>query len=187
MSEPSLSEFTLVGGTALALWYGHRISEDIDLFSWNKFEVDHLVNVLGQKIALDVKVKTPIGAHVFISDVKTDLVYFPIPPIRPVVTKDEVRLLGVEDIAAMKLNTIANRGARKDFYDLYFLLQNFSIEALLNLFSEKFQTQDIFGLTRSLTFFEDADTEDEIILLKETKLTWSKVKKRILAETKRIL
>ena len=187
MAEPTLKDFTLAGGTALALLYGHRISEDIDLFDWEKFDVDYLLNDLSSKINIDIKLKTPIGAHIFINKVKTDLVYFPIRPIRKRIEIEGIRLLNDEDIAAMKLNAIANRGARKDFYDLYFLLQKFNINKLIELFKEKFKTQDVFGLTRSLTYFEEAETENDVILLREKSLTWQDVKQRIIKETKGLL
>ena len=54
-------------------------------------------------------------------------------------------------------------------------------------FQEKFKAQDVFGLSRSLTYFEDADKENDIILLKEKELTWQQVKLRIIKETKGIL
>jgi len=187
MAEPTLKDFTLAGGTALALLYGHRISEDIDLFDWEKFDVDYLLNDLSSKINIDIKLKTPIGAHIFINKVKTDLVYFPIRPIRKRIEIEGIRLLNDEDIAAMKLNAFANRGARKDFYDLYFLLQKFNINKLIELFKEKFKTQDVFGLTRSLTYFEEAETENDVILLREKSLTWQDVKQRIIKETKGLL
>lgn len=187
MSEPLLDDFVLVGGTALALHFGHRISEDIDLFTWARFDVDFLLEELSGKMKFDVKSKTPIGAHVFIKAVKTDFVYFPKRPIRKELAVEGVRLLGVEDIAAMKLNAIANRGARKDFYDLYFLLEQYTVEELTELFKEKFETQDIFGLSRSLTYFEDADMQDETVLLRNKSLTWEQVKKRIVEETRKLL
>lgn len=187
MAEPMLDDFVLVGGTGLALHLGHRVSEDIDLFQWEKFDVDFLLNELSQKFQFSVKLKTPIGAHLFINHVKTDLVYFPVKPIREVIHENGIRLLSVEDIAPMKLNAIANRGAKKDFYDLYFLLQQFSIFQLIDLFKEKFTTQDVFGLSRSLNFFEDAEKHKEITLLKNKSLTWQQVKQTIISETKKLL
>lgn len=187
MAEPLLNNFTLVGGTALALHFGHRISEDIDLFSWDPFNIDFLVDALSKKIRLETVAKTPIGAHLFIEEVKTDLVYFPIKPIRETLEIDNVRLLGVEDIAAMKLNAIANRGARKDFYDIYFLLEKYPLATLVSFFKERFSTQDIFGLLRSLDYFADAEEQDEIILLRDKKLTWDQVKKRIVEETRKLV
>ena len=171
MNEPLLNDFTLVGGTALALHFGHRISDDIDLFCWERFNVDVLLNELESKIKFSIKIKTPIGAHLFIETVKTDIVYFPIKPMREPILQDGVRLLQLDDLAAMKLNAIANRGAKKDFYDLFFLLEAYSI-----------------GLSKSIGYFKDADEEDtQIIVLKDKALTWQKVKEKILKETHKIL
>ena len=69
MAEPSLNDFTLVGETALALHFGHRISEDVDLFTWQRFDVDFLLNELSTKLNFTIKIKTPIGAHLFIEQV----------------------------------------------------------------------------------------------------------------------
>jgi predicted nucleotidyltransferase component of viral defense system len=187
MAEPLLNDFILVGGTALALHYGHRISEDIDLFRWDKFDVDLLLAELALKQEFSVKVKTPIGAHLFFSSVKTDLVYFPAAPIRDLIVKDGVRLLSPEDLAGMKLNAIANRGVKKDFYDLFFLMEQYSLPRLIELFSEKFKTQDVFGLVRSLSYFADADNNDEVVLLKNKSLTWEKVKQHISSEVRKEL
>lgn len=188
MNEPLLNNFTLVGGTALALHLGHRISEDIDLFCWQKFDVDLLLNELESKFEFSIKIKTPIGAHLFVDNVKTDIVYFAVKPMREIITKNNVRLLHLDDLASMKLNAVANRGAKKDFYDIFFLLEIYPIEKLIDLFSEKFKQQDVFGLARSLSYFKDAEEEDtEIIVLKDQSLTWEKVKQKILIETHKIL
>ena len=187
MAEPLLNNFTLVGGTALALHFGHRISEDIDLFSWEPFDIDFLLNKLSGKMQFETAATTPIGAHLFIEQVKTDLVYFPVKPIRETIVMEDVRLLGIEDIAAMKLNAVANRGARKDFYDIYFLLEKYSLDTLVSFFKERFVTQDVFGLLRSLDYFEDAEGQDEIILLRDKSVTWKQVKKRLVEETRKLL
>lgn len=184
MAEPLLNDFVLVGGTALALHYGHRISEDIDLFVWERFNVDVLVLELTQKHPFTVKIKTPIGVHLFYEGVKTDLVYFPSKPMRDIIVQDGVRLLHTDDIAAMKLNAIANRGARKDFYDLYFLLEKYSIKELMGLFSERFKTHDLFGLSRSLTYFADADLQADVMLLKSKNLAWEQIKNHITEEVR---
>ena len=187
MAEPLLSKFVLVGGTALALHLGHRISDDIDLFVWERFDVDILLEELAGSFNFTIKSKTPIGAHIFIKNVKTDLVYFPAKPLKKIIKEKEIRLLAVEDIAAMKMNTIANRGAKKDFYDVYFMLEHYPLYKQIEFFKERFQSQDVFGLHRSLTYFADADLQEDIILLKNKNLTWEQVKQKIIQETRKIL
>ncbi len=187
MNEPLLNDFVLVGGTCLALHYGHRISEDIDLFVWQKFDVDYFLMELSKTLQFTIKIKTPIGSHIFINGVKTDILYFPAKPIQPVIKEEGVRLLSTADIAAMKMNTIANRGAKKDFYDVYYLLKEYSLSDQIKFFKQKFSTQDLFGLQRSLNYFADADRQEDPILLKDKSLTWEKVKRTIIEETRKLL
>lgn len=92
---------------------------------------------------------------------------------------DGIRLLAVEDIAPMKINAISDRGSKKDFYDLYFLLERFSLEEILALYSGKYQHSTMFHVIKSLTWFEDAEPQTPPDIL-DKKLTWHKVKKRIL-------
>jgi peptide methionine sulfoxide reductase MsrA len=63
----------------------------------------------------------------------------------------------------MKLSAVTNRGSRKDFIDLHYLITNFkSLHNYLELFREKYQQQDIGHVIRSLVFFEDAEQEPEV-------------------------
>ena len=75
----------------------------------------------------------------------------------------------------MKLSAVTNRGSRKDFIDLYYLITNFrSLESYLDLFQKKYQQQDIGHVIRSLVFFEDAEQEPEIELFYQ--VDWQKLK-----------
>ena len=46
MALPAIQEFSLVGGTAMALRYGHRSSVDLDLFFHEKFNHPEIVEAL---------------------------------------------------------------------------------------------------------------------------------------------
>ena len=50
---------------------------------------------------------------------------------------DGVRLIAVEDIAAMKLNAIANRGSKKDFWELHELSRHFDREQVFSFYEKK--------------------------------------------------
>jgi hypothetical protein len=66
------------------------------------------------------------------------------------------------DIAAMKLAALARRGSRKDFVDLYFYARGVGpLDQVLDQFREKYRgiTVDPYHLLRSLTFFDDAESE----------------------------
>jgi predicted nucleotidyltransferase component of viral defense system len=88
-------------------------------------------------------------------------------------------MASVEDIAAMKLDAITGRGSKKDFYDLYFLLQQFSIDDLFSFYIEKYPHQTTFHVIRSLTYFEDAEIQPNPIVFDKT-ITWEVVKHKII-------
>lgn len=180
MHVEELKDFYLVGGTALSLIYGHRISEDLDLFSLDKFVNDELINNLSKKFnGFDVRHSIPPGIFGYIKNVKVDLVKYPHPIIRPTQMIDGIRMYSVEDIIAMKVQAILGRGKKKDFYDVFQLLQHFTIADFVVFHKEKFSTQNLLiTVPQALTYFDDADeSEDPVSLIKG--LTWGKVKKGI--------
>lgn len=180
MNDAYLKEFNLVGGTALALHLGHRISEDLDMFTSKPFELVTLKDYIQKKYSADVYAETSIGLRCFIKDVKTDFLNYPYPPLSEAITIDGLRMLQVPDIASMKLSAINSRGAKRDFYDLYFLLHQYTLQELVKFFMAKYKMSDPFSLIRSLTYFGDAEKDPNPILLTNKKLTWPQVKKFIL-------
>ncbi len=181
MDKPYLSTFCLVGGTSLSLQFGHRKSIDLDLFSEMDFDGDKILENLGQdfhEIEVLTKMKGTLLTRV--QGVKVDFLRFNYPAIRPIRTEGNLRLLTPEDIAPMKLDAVAGRGKKKDFYDLYFLLEKMTLQEMLNLHHEKFKLSTTFHIVKSLTYFEDAEEDDPPVLMKR-KVTWSQVKKKILA------
>ena len=79
-----------------------------------------------------------------------------------------------EDIIPMKLSAISSRGSKKDFFDLFYLLEQYSLKQMICLFNKKFKTDNTFHLFKSLTYFEDADEEPNPIQIEKKK--WSEVK-----------
>jgi predicted nucleotidyltransferase component of viral defense system len=103
------------------------------------------------------------------------------PILFPTLEIEGVRMLDIRDIAAMKLKAIAQRGSKKDFYDIYFLLELIPLSEMLRLFSEKFAQYEIFHIIKSLTYFEDAEQYADPKVF-DAKVTWNKVKNRIFKE-----
>jgi hypothetical protein len=84
------------------------------------------------------------------------------------------------DIAAMKVNAISGNGTRaKDFVDIYFLLKEYSFGEIISFYSNKYGSRNEFHAVKSLTYFNDLNTEDWPIMIKEPKLSPSKMKKEI--------
>ncbi len=77
----------------------------------------------------------------------------------------------------MKLSAVANRGSKKDFYDVYYLLQEYSLKEMISLFEKKFSNYNNFYVIKSLTYFEDAEKDINPKVLK--KCAWEEVKQFI--------
>lgn len=180
MDKPYLSAFNLVGGTALSLQIGHRKSIDLDLFSKEEFDGAALLENLEKNFQeIDVLTRAKGTLLTRIQGVKVDFLRFNYPTIRPLRIENQIRLLTPEDIAPMKFDAIAGRGKKKDFYDLYFLLEKMTLPQMLDLHHEKFRLSTTFHIVKSLTYFEDADDDDDPVLL-GNKITWAQVKKKII-------
>jgi len=172
-SHEALLDFALGGGTSLALRFGHRWSVDLDFFTTGEFSPEDLFG----NLALNDATVTGRAANSLTVDaggVKLDLLRHAYRLLGPVERIDGVALVSLPDLAAMKLNALANRGSKKDFFDLAELLDHLTIQRMIGWFTEKYPSTDPFTVIRSLAWFEDAEQEPDPVAL--TGITWSKVK-----------
>lgn len=179
MADAKLKTFTLVGGTALALYLGHRKSDDIDLFCSNAFDAQSLKAHLErsyQSAKISYEENT---VNAFIDMIKVDLMTHAYPLLQADNEIQGLRLASLADIAAMKLNAVSGRGFRKDFLDIAELLQVFTMEQMISYFSKKYAQADSWHLMRSLCYFEDADHDDTPITYYRSR-TWEEVKMLIM-------
>ena len=109
-----------------------------------------------------------------------DLIRYSYPLINPVQAVDNIRLLSVEDIIPMKLSAVAGRGSKKDFYDIFYLLDMYDLDQMINLFETKFPQTSKFHIVKSLAFFDDAESEPDPLTIENT--DWTVIKERITAE-----
>ena len=165
----------LVGGTALALQIGHRKSVDIDLFMPNTVDVNDLLAAI-QTVTNDVVLLSSSRTMRFlrVNNVKVDVVAYPYKWIDEPVVEDGITLASVKDIAAMKISAITNRGTKKDFIDLYFLLQQFTFQEIIELYKTKYPDAVMFTTLKSLAYFDDAEPEPMPYMLKD--VSWEQVK-----------
>ena len=138
-ADPVFSNFHLVGGTALALQLGHRISIDIDMFSEKPFDAKVIVAHLKEKyLAEDLRFLTN-GVWSSVNNIKVDIMSHQYPWLKPPQNIEGVKMVSAEDIAAMKINVIHGKGTRrKDFADIYFLLEKFSLNKILDFYQQKY-------------------------------------------------
>ncbi|MBX2955288.1 MAG: nucleotidyl transferase AbiEii/AbiGii toxin family protein [Cyclobacteriaceae bacterium] len=174
-----LKEFHLVGGTALALQIGHRNSIDIDLFSRETFNSKHLIGQLQAKFMLEVMFEATNTLLTFIEHIKVDFITHDYPLINPSKEEEGIRFLSLADIAAMKLNAISNSGKRlKDFIDIYFLLEHFSMSEMIEFYTIKYQNFNPLIALRAVSYFDDIDPSIDPPKL-SVELPFGKVKERI--------
>lgn len=180
-----LKDFHLAGGTSLAMQIGHRQSIDLDLFTQNDFDTNSLLEYLEDsfKFALIFSSKNTLKGC--IGNVNIDLITHKYPLVKSLIIEDGVRLLSIEDIAAMKLNAIAGNGTRsKDFVDIYFILKQYSINDILGFYKTKYTSRNQLHAIKSLNYFDDICVNDWPKMKLEKNLTLSKVKKTISAQIK---
>ena len=179
------SELRLVGGTSLALQIGHRKSIDIDLFGVLEADEISVAEALKEFNSVKRIHKTEHISIYSIEGVKVDIVNYPYPWLGPAMESDGIRLAQKEDIAAMKLSAIAGRGTKKDFVDISFLLQHYTLGQMFDFYMQKYHDGSEFMVLKSLSFFGDAEKEQDPIMLLEQ--DWAATKAHILQTVKNYL
>lgn len=160
MQMPELDNTRLVGGTSLALQYGHRRSVDLDFFGEISVDLDELTEALKDRVEHVV-----VGGHsrsikaYFLNGVKVDVVNYDYAWIDSPVIEEGLRLASPKDIAAMKVNAVIGRGTKKDFIDIFFLLQHYSFSDLLKLYLQKYPDGSEYRALLSMAYFGDADQQ----------------------------
>lgn len=157
---PLLQNSRLVGGTALALQLGHRNSIDLDFFGEFQNSYIDFLNTFNNEGLTVNSLQNTKSIHIFeIEGVKVDIVNYPYKWLEDPIEDDGIKLSGLKDIASMKLAAITNRGTKKDFIDMYFLLQHFSLNEMLGYYKTKYNTNSIYNVIRSLVYFADAEND----------------------------
>ena len=173
MSFSSLQWFQLVWWTALALYYGHRISIDLDLFSSEYFDEQAMQIALLKELevhGMSIKIVNiaPHTINAYIDGIKVDILTHHYPIIWENYCENGMTLSSLADIWAMKLSAAAGRGSKKDFFDIYELLQHFSFEELLWFYNLKYTQIDSYHVIRALTYFDDAELQEDPTMLTNT-------------------
>ena len=185
MAMPSLSGLRLVGDTSLALQFGHRYSVDLDFFG----SLDDTLFTFRECLVgighVNVIKETKSIRIYNIDGVKIDFVdYSRYPWLADAVEEEGLILASPRDIAAMKVNAIEGRGTRKDFVDIYFLLQHYSLNEILGFYQEKYPEHSLFRALMSLSYFDDA--EKQMMPKMYAPDSWDEMKAYIIKEVEKI-
>jgi hypothetical protein len=187
---PLLRPFYLAGGTALALRLGHRVSQDLDLFANIEVLDDDLRYKITQELNQDHEVAplqdSVLGLVLQVDEQPVSLFSYGYPLLAPTDEVSGIRVASALDIGLMKLDAIAGRGMRKDFYDLYFIASQIPLDELFSRSTEKYPHSRGFGMRvlTALVDFDIADPQDEPIMLSAAE--WDQVKAFFLTEARRL-
>lgn len=186
MQHEALTPFYLVGGTALALQLGHRLSIDLDFFGNQELDELEINNILKEYVGNFQIVQKTKNILIYAADnMKIDFVNYPFPWLAEPIKEESIRLASLEDIAAMKLNAISGRGSKKDFVDIYFLLKRYNLKELLVFYERKYPNGSLFLVLKSLNYFEDAEQQEMPMML--VPVDWQEIKTTIIEQTLSII
>ncbi len=170
MAHDGLKEFRLVGGTALSLQCGHRISIDIDLFtdspynSVDFYQIDQWIKETFDYVEMSTEGNIGFGKSYYVGLDSANLVkldfYYTDQFVFPEIISGQLRMASKEEIAAMKLEVIGRGGRKKDFWDVHELLDSMSIHDMLSYYEKRYpygHTKE--NLIQSLTKFDSADDD----------------------------
>lgn len=183
MSQDELHDMRLVGGTSLALQYGHRQSVDLDFFGQPQVSQNEIIEMAKRLGDLKILNHTKSILQMVINTVKVDVVdYSCYPWIDDPIVENGLVLASTKDIAALKINAIEGRGTKKDFVDIYELLKHYSLSDILGFYSQKYPNYSILRALLSLTYFEDAETQTMPIMF--STVSWEEIKNQIIVTIK---
>jgi len=178
----SQRRFYLAGGAALAIYLRHRRSVDLDWFTMERLsDPIGFAQALRDEGILFITDQTAPGTlHGQVSGVRVSFLEFRYPLLSPLAHWEEIdiHLASLDDLACMKLSAVAQRGSKKDFFDIYALcMQHRPLAELLELYRNKFSVTDIGPVIYGLAYFDDAESERDPVVLE--KVNWEKVKQAI--------
>jgi len=181
-----LSDAYLAGGTACALYFGHRYSFDLDFFTNLEFPTKIVVKQLEALEGFNLQRTAKWTILGGFPGVKFSYFYYPYPLIGKTLQFENIRIVSVEDIAAMKIAAICDRGTKRDFIDLYFIIKKkFSLSIILKFYDKKYKklSNNLYTILKSLRYFVDAD-QQSVQMIKT--ISWEEVKDFFRTEVKKL-
>jgi hypothetical protein len=152
-----LTTWFVIGGQAVRCFAPYRPSRDVDFGVGAPRSLDELLAELGRTGTVEIIERAAATVHLQWNGIKVSV--FVLPRLVPFV---EGQRLSVTGILATKLHAILDRGLRRDFFDLYVMLQEqrLGIAECLGALRRVYEAEvNDSLLLRALTYFEDAERE----------------------------
>jgi hypothetical protein len=188
-SDPELlADWTLAGGTGLALQIGHRRSEDFDFFRTRPTPIDEMERRLAALGSFESLRRSEHDLTALVLGVKLSFFVVSEPFLRPALAYRTFHVAASADIALMKLVAVSGRGSRKDFVDLYFILREGApLADYFALLPRKYGEGRVnsYHVLKSLTYFADAEQEPELATI--APFRWEECKRFFVREAHRVV
>ena len=176
--------FYLAGGTGLAIILAHRKSYDFDFFSKDQFSTEKLLEIIVKSFEEDEVILSEIKEDtliVFINNIQVSFFQYNYPLLKNIIKKDGLCIASLEDILAMKVIAIIQRGTKKDFIDLWIIIKEkkYSLQDTFIFCKTKYGKAFSESIAlKALTYFKDAEEEtpDE----EESNFSWESIKKYLI-------
>lgn len=175
-------DFWLVGGTAIALYIGHRRSIDFDLFTDKEFNNLAIRRRLLKFNKIDGLIRDEEGQYtIIINKVRITFFHYPF-KTKALKNFDEViKLPDLLTLAAMKAHALGRRAKWKDYVDLYFVMKHYhGIGKITKKARQIFDSEFNEKMFRAqLAYFDDIDYTEKIIYMKGFEVADNVIKKEL--------
>lgn len=183
------ADLYLAGGTALALQLGHRTSIDFDFYTKKHFKKGNLMKVFKNNLSKDYSIKVlrdiDDTLETQIDGLHLSCFHYPYKLIYKTLNFKGVEIASIGDIAAMKIVAISQRGIRRDFIDIYYLINKIGLAKIFSITQKKFPEFDLYNGLRGLVYFIDTDKDKQVSRVKLVEdINWLKIKKFIQGQVK---
>jgi len=172
--------FGMVGGTAIALYIGHRRSIDFDLFALRDFDNGSIRKKIIKSYSIERVVTDQAGHYtVIIRGVRLTFFNYPYRITFSKSFDDYIKMPSLLTLAAMKAHALGRRAKWKDYVDLYFILKDHydigdiakkARQLFVNEFNEKL-------LRTQLAYFDDINYREAVEYVGDFKTSDAVVKK----------
>lgn len=179
-----IENFTLVGGSGLAYYLNHRLSEDLDYFTWeatlNKNLIDQFLDTISKNYQIKILNQSATEIDLLIENTK--ITFFANNWQELKLNRQKIfqntYIGNIELLTAMKVNTLSMRAKFRDYYDLFVLSkEKYTIKEMFEISKKKMPglTKKIFAM--QISYVEDIDDESIQHLSPKYNVTLSEIHK----------
>lgn len=176
------AEFGLVGETAIALQIGHRESLDFDLFKFGSLDIINIKREINKLFPIEqVRVENLDEYTVKVNGIQITFCNYPykleyVEKFNNIISFPDLLTLG-----AMKAFALGKRAKWKDYVDLYFIFQKYSLQEVVRRAEQIFKGEINEKLFREqLSYHKDIDDTEEVVYKPNFQVDEADVKRKLI-------